>query len=447
MKRRTREFSQAVRQSPGLIRLTVVRWTNQFGDGFFQAALGGAILFNPERQSDPLAIAVGFMVLLLPYSLVGPFLGTMLDRWDRKTVLVCASVIRAVLTIGAAVVLLNSIEGPALLLIALAAVGVSRFMLAGLSASLPNIVARNHLVPTNSILVTIGAGITGLGAALSIVVVTALGEGDFGSGIAATIAVAAPVATGLAAWGFVPHALGPRQALGRITKRSYRAEIRAVAGGLAAGSRAVWHSQGVTAALTGLAAHRMVFGLNTLIMVLVLRTADDSVRLPGGLAGFGLAIAVAAAGMFTAAALMPFVIPRIGRTPTVVCGVLIGLTTQLLLVRMLDHHALIIAAFFLGVAGQTIKLTGDAAMQMEIRDSERGRVFALQDMVFNALFVVAIGLGALVIPIDGRSLPLVLAGAAAYGVALLLIFLNSRRKLPPHRAIMRWLRQRIGYSG
>ena len=38
----------------------------------FQAALGGAVLFNPERQADPLAVAAGLAVLLLPYSLIGP---------------------------------------------------------------------------------------------------------------------------------------------------------------------------------------------------------------------------------------------------------------------------------------------------------------------------------------------------------------------------------------
>jgi len=29
------------------------------------------------------AIAAGFLVLLLPYSIIGPFAGALLDRWDR----------------------------------------------------------------------------------------------------------------------------------------------------------------------------------------------------------------------------------------------------------------------------------------------------------------------------------------------------------------------------
>ena len=57
----------------------------------FQAALGGAVLFNPERQADPLAVAAGLAVLLLPYSIVGPFAGALLDRWDRRRVLIVAN--------------------------------------------------------------------------------------------------------------------------------------------------------------------------------------------------------------------------------------------------------------------------------------------------------------------------------------------------------------------
>jgi hypothetical protein len=59
----------------GFRRLLAVRFTTQWADGMFQAALGGAVLFNPERQADPLAVATGLAVLLLPYSLIGPFAG------------------------------------------------------------------------------------------------------------------------------------------------------------------------------------------------------------------------------------------------------------------------------------------------------------------------------------------------------------------------------------
>ena len=90
-------FRTRLRQSPGVGKLTTVRFAGQFGDGLFQAALSGAILFNPERATNPAEIAAGFAVLLVPYSLVGPFAGALLDRWDRRSVLLWANVVRIAL--------------------------------------------------------------------------------------------------------------------------------------------------------------------------------------------------------------------------------------------------------------------------------------------------------------------------------------------------------------
>ena len=72
-----------------------MRFATQWGDGLFQAALGGAVLFNPEREADPLAVAAGLAVMLIPYSVIGPFAGALLDRWDRRQVLLVASLLRA----------------------------------------------------------------------------------------------------------------------------------------------------------------------------------------------------------------------------------------------------------------------------------------------------------------------------------------------------------------
>ncbi|WP_278313947.1 MFS transporter [Lolliginicoccus levis] len=438
---RIRAFAEAVRSRPPLLRLAVTRWLNQFGDGFFQAALGGAILFNPERNTDPRAIAAGFVLLLLPYSLIGPFVGVLLDRWDRRWVLVWAMIVRMVLTVAAGYVLLASIPGPALILIALAAIGTSRFMFAGMSAALPNTIPSTMLVPVNSILVTVGAALAALGATVSIAIATWAGAGDTGSGTTVLFAVA-PLALGVfLAWGFPPRLLGPHG--GRTGERwhqpGFLREARAVASGLATSGRAAWRSKGVTAALLALAAHRAVFGINTLIMVLVLRSPDPGSMLPGGLAGFGLAVAVTAGGMLVGAVLAPLIVPWLGRTRTIVGAVLLAAVTQVMIVSMLGHDALVIAAFLLGIAGQMIKLSGDAAMQIEIADRERGSVFALQDMLFNVLFVGAMAAASIGIAADGRSLSIVLVGAGAYVLAIALIALNEARAAPPRSAAERSL--------
>ncbi|MBF6437793.1 hypothetical protein [Nocardia cyriacigeorgica] len=431
---KARAFRTALRESPGVARLALVRFTGQFGDGMFQAALSGAILFNPERETDPLAIAAGFAVLLLPYSFIGPYAGALLDRWDRRTVLLVANVLRAVLIGVVSLGLLGGIGETPLLLLALAVVGISRFVMAGVSAALPRVLAQRWLVPTNSVLATVASGCAGVGAAASVAVIGLIGAGDTGSAVAVAASATGSVAGALLAAGFAARALGPEAGSAART-----GTVRAVATGLRTGARAVWESVQVTTAMIGIGTHRIVFGMNTLIMVLVLRQApSDGSGVDSGLIGFGVAIAATASGMLVAAVVAPVLIPRLGRPRTVLAGLVTATAVQLLLVTPIAvadtgdaahraHQLLLAGAFLFGLAGQTIKLTGDAAMQIDVDDTRRGQVFALQDTVFNVAFVLAIALTALVVPTDGRSLPVVAAGAAIYCGGVAAIALNSRR--------------------
>lgn len=430
-------------RAPGVLRLTLVRFTGQFGDGVFQAALSGAILFNPERETDPPAIAAGFAVLLLPYSLIGPYAGALLDRWDRRLVLLLANLLRAVLIVMVCVGLLAGIGETPLLLLALAVVGISRFTAAGVSAALPRVLAQQWLVPANSVLATAGSGCAAAGAAVAVTVIGTIGAGDTASAAAVAIGAVGSVAGVLLAAGFAPRALGPNS-----VRAGTVGAVRAIASGLRTGAAAVWDSVAVTTAMLGIGAHRIVFGANTLIMVLVLREAPaGSSAVDSGLVGFGVAITATAAGMLVAALLAPLLIPRLGRPRTVVTGLVVATAVQLCLVaptaladseRAADraHQLLLVAAFLFGLAGQTIKLTGDASMQIDIDDARRGEVFALQDTVFNIAFVLAVAVTALVIPADGRSMAMVVAGALCYLVGIVAIVANSRRTPRPHGGVL-----------
>ena len=97
-----------MRSLPEFSRLLELRAASQFGDGLFQAGLAGALLFNPDRAAGPWAIVAAFAVLFLPYSVLGPFAGALLDRWDRRLVFVGANLGRLVLMLGIAALLAGS---------------------------------------------------------------------------------------------------------------------------------------------------------------------------------------------------------------------------------------------------------------------------------------------------------------------------------------------------
>jgi len=60
-------------------------------------AILSAILLPALALAKEKARARAFAVLFLPYSLLGPFAGALMDRWDRRLVLVGANVGRLVM--------------------------------------------------------------------------------------------------------------------------------------------------------------------------------------------------------------------------------------------------------------------------------------------------------------------------------------------------------------
>src|SRR5436309_15683965 len=98
---------QALFTRPSFGSLYGARVVAQTADGVYQASLASAVFFNPDHQTDPKQAAAGFVVLLLPYSVVGPFAGVFLDRWRRQRVLVVGNIVRCSFVVAAAALLLT----------------------------------------------------------------------------------------------------------------------------------------------------------------------------------------------------------------------------------------------------------------------------------------------------------------------------------------------------
>jgi MFS transporter len=409
---------------PGYRRLLTVRFAAQFSDGMFQTALGGAVLFNPERQADPLAVAAGLAVLLLPYSVIGPFAGALLDRWERRRVLIVASLLRALLIVPVAATVYAGSDGLPLYLGALGVAGLSRFVGAGLSVGLPHLVPRANLVETNAFAVTVGAGMTATGAAAAIGVRALVGAGDAGSGITTLTSLLGGLVAAAVALGFRRGVLGPDRAVAQE-----HGAVATALRGLLDGARATTATPSVTASFTALAAHRIAFGTSTLLMLLLFRYAFTPVGpLLTGLAGIGQTVAVAAAGLGTAALVTPWAVRRWGRGATVRVALVVAALAQLGLVVTLTLPAVFVVAYLLGLVGQVLKLCTDAAVQGEAGDGVLGRVFAVYDIVFNVGFVAAVAVAALTSPPDGRAPGLLAAGAGLYLVGLVGHDLVLRRR-------------------
>ncbi|MFC0316086.1 MFS transporter [Gordonia phosphorivorans] len=411
-------FLRSLGHSPGLWRLLLVRLTSQLSDGAFQAALAFSILFNPDRHTDPMAVALGFAVLLLPYSLIGPFAGALLDHWDRRRVLVWVNVLRAVAVALVAVVMATSAPDAVVLISALLVTGCSRFVAAGLSASLPHVASRDVLIEMNAFFTTLGAGLLAAGTLVSVGLRAIFGADNAGS--AATLLAGAGIvliSAALAA-GFSHRFLGPD-----VPDDAGRSAVYAMAHGLGHGLRAAATTRTVAVVLSAIGVHRFVFGINTLMLLLIVRSMDlGPIRGHdvGALALIGAGVAV---GALLAAFTTPVAVHRLGRRWTIVASLAVAVVAELMLTHI-TWVTVIVSAVLLGLVGQTIKLCGDLAMQADIADTYRGQVFAVQDGLFNTAFVLAMILAATALPADGIDPKLVVLAAGLYlfgaiGVGLL----------------------------
>ncbi|MGV0606201.1 MFS transporter [Mycolicibacterium sp. XJ1904] len=398
---------RSVRSLPEFRRLLELRLVSQFGDGLFAAGLAGAILFNPQRAAEPWAIAGAFAVLFLPYSLLGPFAGALLDRWDRRLVLVAANAGRLVLVLAVAQLLESGAGDLAILCCALIVNGFTRFVSSGLSAALPHVVPRDQVVAMNSVAIATGAAAAFLGANFMLLPRWLFGADDAGAAVIILI-VAAPVALALwLAWRFPPRMLGPDDSARAV----HGSVLYAVATGWVHGVKTVLAVPAVAATLTGLAAHRMVFGINSLLVLVMVRHTDT--QQVAGLGTAVLFVAATGAGAFIAAAIMPVAVRRWGRYATANGALAIAALVQLA-GSGLQLAMMVVCGFLLGMAGQVVKLCADNAMQLDVDDGLRGHVFTVQDSLFWMTFIGAIALTASVIPPDGRQPALALAGVGLY---------------------------------
>jgi len=412
--------------------LLAARLTSQAADGLFQTSLAGAVLFNPEHHTGPTEVAAGFVVLLLPYSLIGPFAGVFLDRWRRQRVLVGGAAIRSVFVVGTATILLaHGPSGLPFALTALVGLGVNRFFLAALSAALPSVVSPRRLVLANSISPTAGTVATIAGGGIGLGLRAVGGGGDHGDGLAALAAAAGYALAALVGSRLPSESLGPHPRDASPLRR----QLATVATGLAAGLGHLRRHPIAARALGVIFAQRLVFGVWSIMTLLLYRNAftTDGV-LHAGLSGVAQAVAFAGLGLVTAAAITPWVTERIGRRRWIVVVTAGAAVTQLAFGAPFAKAPLLASSFALGFATQATKVCVDTLVQANVDDDYRGRVFSIYDTCFNLSFVGGALLAAATLPANGRSLVTLVVMSAAYLAIAATYWLAERRSVAEQAA-------------
>ena len=393
------------------LRLLGHQALSQLSDGLYQIAVAAIVVFNVSAARTPGQVTKVLAVTLLPFSLVGPFTGPFIDRFGRRSILVGASAVRAALT----VLLVLAVDGPELVLLGLAVanISVNRFLHATKSAVLPTLVEPSQYLTANAVSSTTGMVVSLGGAVIGGPIADGLGPGWAISAAAVAMAAAGVVAATL------PLPRGEKRGLAGILSE-LRDNLRDVGDGL----RVLRRSPPAVYGIAGVWTMRGLLGFVLLAALVVLRARFDV-----GATGFSVILAAVGVGGFIGAVLVPFVARRVGHHGVAPVAFVLAGAAAFVGGPIPAWPALLATVLLVGVAMSSTKIAADTLVQRGIPDRYRGRAFAVYDIGYNGVFVVAALIPTLLIPWLGALGVVLLTGALYLTGAAVLTAL--RRRLPP----------------
>jgi MFS family permease len=390
------------------LRLLTHQALSQLSDGLYQIAVASIVVFNVSAARTPAQVTKVLAVTILPFSLIGPFTGPFIDRFGRRSILVGASAVRAVLT----VLLVLAVNAPELVLLGLAVanVSVNRFLHATKSAVLPTLVERDQYLTANAVSSTTGMVVSLGGAVIGGPIADAFGPEWAISAAAVAMAAAGGVAATL------PLPRGEKRGLAGIISE-LRENLRDVRDGL----RVLRRRPPAVYAITAVWTMRGLLGFVLLAALVVLRARFDV-----GATGFSLLLGAVGVGGFLGAVAVPLLARRTGHEGVAPLAFLLAGVAVFGGGPVPAWPALIATVGVGGLAMTMTKIAADTLVQRSVPDGYRGRAFAVYDIGYNGVFVVAALIPTLLIPWLGELGIILLTGALYVVGAGILVRLRRR---------------------
>jgi predicted MFS family arabinose efflux permease len=360
--------------------LMAVQFAAQAGDGIVQSALaklvafGGQKGFDLEDAKSPDELLRMVLYIFVPYTIISPFIGVIIDRWDRRRLLFVANGLRAVVVLLIALVGTGRVGEVGLFLAFFLTLASTRVILATKSAALPATLEQDSLVEANAVSQLGGAlfQLGGAGAALI---------------VADSISVRPIVLVGAIVYGAgALVALRIRRAGGDTVKTSFFSELAKVAGNIAAGVREVARKKQAALAISTYFWLRLLWSFSIVAIGLEAREL---------LAGKDMLILIVTGGAGAAGAALGFLLAGKlhARFPTtghlVLAASAVGGGAVALFGAIDMKVALAALTFFLGFGFFLGKISLDTLVQEALGDDFRGRAFSLYDIAYNLAWVVA----------------------------------------------------------
>ncbi|MGH2730534.1 MAG: MFS transporter [Actinomycetota bacterium] len=355
----------------------------QAGDGIVQAAIAKLIVFGGQKGFDledarsPDEILRIALYIFVPYTVLSPFLGVLIDRWDRRRLLFIANGFRAVTILLVGLVGTETVPEATLFLAFLLTLSSTRLVLATKAAALPATVGPGSLMEGNAVSQLGGAMFQLGGAGLAVIAAESIDADPIV--VAGALVYAAGAAFSLG----VRHAGEPRP----VTALAQ--EIARVIRDIVAGLKEVARTPKAAASIATYFWLRLLWSFTLVGVGLIVRdlVGDEDLQ---AIAVVGIPGAVGAALGFLLADRLRI---RVRSTAHLV---LAASSVGGLAVAALGGFDVKVAlgslTFFLGFGFFLAKISLDTMVQEALGDDFRGRAFSLYDIAYNLAWVVAAGI-------------------------------------------------------
>jgi MFS family permease len=356
-----------------------------------------------------LSAALAFAVVLLPYSVVGPFVGTILDRISRQRAITYSNLIRAITLTLVALLIFQGRTGVELTVFILVAFGVNRLILAGLSAGIPLMIESKSLISANALAVTGGSVWVVLGGGIGLGLRRLINGATTADHADGYIILAG--AAGYLLTAFFASTLNKRE-IGPLDHEIKSASFMQGLIEMREGFNFLRQHRDAARGIAAVAIHRGGITAMTLIALLLERnTFHDPADTEAGLAGLSFTLSLAACGFVVGAVVAPYGVRKIGRHRWMRLSMVGSTCGPLFILFVRTPVTLALAAIITALFGQSLKVTNDALVQSKIDDIYRGRVFSVYDVVVNGAIVSGAVFAALLLPNTGDSflVPLIIA--------------------------------------
>jgi MFS family permease len=403
-----------LKQNPSFRNLWYGQVISELGNWVNSIALYALIL---QLTGSGMAMAAAMMAKLLPMVIISPFAGVVIDRMDRRTVLIASDILRC-FTVLCFLIVESREDLWLVYALTLFEVALTGFFEPARSAILPSIVKKNHLVTANAISGATWSIMLTLGAALGGFVVSL-----FGVKVAFILDALTYL---LSAW-FIIKIPYPNTKSGETIKKNNSSGIK----GLAEGVRYLI-SRPIVLALTLLKSGMAIKGgIMTLVPLFANRLWSDP-------ATVSMAVGIMFSSRGVGSAIGPILIRKwLGESPKILQGSILAafFLGSLTLLAFSVSKNLWTASLFIGLSGMfgsIVWVFSTALIHLEADRQFLGRIFGIEMALLT--LIMGISNGVVGVAVDSlqmniQSVILWMGGLYMIPGILWIIFLASGTKL------------------